>query len=408
MMIDRWIGSSVIETSVRVEHDAAGDNGGVMTTEYEVPAAGSDGPFDAPRATRRVRQMVPPGPSVTERQARKLTDSIRSAMTRSPELVAEVTGLDDAAMTMAQIPQLVVDRPGWAQVNIEMFTDLTRQAPTLLGNRLTTLALPEQVAAALALLGSRVLGQYQPFTRRLVMVAPNILRVQRDLALSPPDFHLWVSAHEATHGVQFAAAPWLRGWMMDRLVAVLSGLDSSEVATGLRRVGGAESQSGETGVDHRTADGRDTGKSGLEDLVGEDRASSEPSTRGGATAQLSRVLDEPSRDALDQVVALMTLLEGHADVVMDEVGPRHIRTVKTIRRRFDQRRASKRPLVRLLNRLIGMDDKLEQYRRGAAFTRSVVDEVGHGGFNAVFTDAENLPRLVEIDDPGAWIRRVHQ
>ena len=110
---------------------------------------------------------------------------------------------------------------------------------------------------------------------------------------------------------------------------------------------------------------------------------------------------------LDRLTALMSLLEGHADVVMDAVGPRVVPTVDTIRARFDQRRRQAGTLDGALRRLVGLDAKLRQYTEGAAFVRGVVDRVGMPGFNAVWTSPETLPTTAEIAAPEAWVQRVH-
>ena len=116
---------------------------------------------------------------------------------------------------------------------------------------------------------------------------------------------------------------------------------------------------------------------------------------------------EEQREILDRLTALMSLLEGHADVVMDAVGPRVVPSVDVIRARFDQRRQQAGTLDGALRRLLGLDAKLRQYVEGAAFVRAVVDTVGMAGFNAVWSGPEALPRAAEIGDPQSWVRRVH-
>jgi coenzyme F420 biosynthesis associated uncharacterized protein len=114
------------------------------------------------------------------------------------------------------------------------------------------------------------------------------------------------------------------------------------------------------------------------------------------------------RAVFDQLMALMTLLEGHADHVMDAVGPTVVPSVTAIRASFTQRRRrSKGPIDRLLRVLLGMDMKLAQYIKGGAFVGAVVDQVGMESFNAVWTSPETLPTRAEIAEPAAWVRRVH-
>jgi coenzyme F420 biosynthesis associated uncharacterized protein len=122
---------------------------------------------------------------------------------------------------------------------------------------------------------------------------------------------------------------------------------------------------------------------------------------------LDLVQSPEQRAVVDRLAAVMSLLEGHADVVMDDVGPDVVPTVATIRRRFSARRDNAIGLSRVLRRLLGLEAKMRQYRDGAAFVRGVQDAVGIEGFNAVWTSPQMLPSPAEIGDPGAWVSRVH-
>jgi coenzyme F420 biosynthesis associated uncharacterized protein len=113
------------------------------------------------------------------------------------------------------------------------------------------------------------------------------------------------------------------------------------------------------------------------------------------------------REVIDRVTGVMSLLEGHADVVMDGVGPEVIPSVAQIRARFDRRRRGAGSLDRLARRLLGLDQKMAQYRNGAHFVRTVVDRVGMDGFNKVWVEPAHLPSKEEIGDPHAWLDRVH-
>jgi coenzyme F420 biosynthesis associated uncharacterized protein len=137
-----------------------------------------------------------------------------------------------------------------------------------------------------------------------------------------------------------------------------------------------------------------------------DSAQGDPNS-AGILGLLRAVQSDPQREALDQLLVLGTLLEGHADHVMDAVGPLVIPSVSTIRSRFDERRNRKQPpLQRLLRALLGIDAKLSQYTRGKAFVDHVVDRVGMERFNTVWTGPQTLPRPIEIEYPQRWIDRV--
>ncbi|HQH07996.1 MAG TPA: zinc-dependent metalloprotease, partial [Phycicoccus sp.] len=113
------------------------------------------------------------------------------------------------------------------------------------------------------------------------------------------------------------------------------------------------------------------------------------------------------REQMARLTAIMSLLEGHADVVMDDVGPVLIPSVAEIRAKFTERRKGAGALDKILRRLLGLEAKMAQYRDGAVFVRGVQDRVGVDGFNAVWTSPDTLPLPEEIADPQAWVARVH-
>ena len=127
---------------------------------------------------------------------------------------------------------------------------------------------------------------------------------------------------------------------------------------------------------------------------------------GGGLSLIEAVQTPEQRVVLDRLTALMSLLEGHAEHVMDAVGPEVVPSVATIRKRFDARRSGGSPVQRVLRRLLGIDLKLKQYADGNRFVSAVVDEVGQEAFNRVWESPETLPTRAEVNDPPAWIARV--
>ena len=132
--------------------------------------------------------------------------------------------------------------------------------------------------------------------------------------------------------------------------------------------------------------------------------------RGGTESEggsLIEVVQTPAqREILDRITALMSLLEGHADYVMDGVGPKVIPSVAEIRAKFQRRRKEATWLEQVVRRLLGIDAKLRQYRDGERFVRAVVEQTDMATFNAVWDRPENLPTKAELADPGAWVKRV--
>lgn len=327
-------------------------------------------------AERTARRLVRPGPDVTHADAAAAVRSLRGAADRASELVAEVTGLDSYG---EPAPVHVIDRPTWLSANVASFAGLLEPlTDRFRASRFTAGATGVEVGAALAYLSGRVLGQYDPYhdpSGRLLLVAPNIVQAERELGVRPADFRLWVAVHEQTHVVQFTHAldgrPWLRDHLRSRITALLEQTD----------LGGELVTTAVRGLTARARGG--TGETSLMDLVTTDE----------------------QRALIAEVTAVMSLLEGHADLVMDEVGPAVIPSVAAIRSRFEQRRA-RGGADRLVRALLGLDAKLRQYRDGVAFCRAVVQRAGMAGLNRVFTAPATLPRLDEITAPDRWLARV--
>ena len=337
-------------------------------------------------AVRVGSRLVGEGPQVTRSEAVEAVEELRAGADRSTPLVREFTGL---VATERSAPVLVVDRPGWIQANADGFATIIaplidkltekKGAPGPVAEAIGSRVTGAELGAMLGFLGSKVLGQFDPFhdrpgeQGRLLLVAPNIVHVERELGADPHDFRLWVCLHEETHRVQFTAVPWmtdhLRGEMSSIIDAVQT--DPAELAKDLfSKVG---------------------------DLVS-----------GKSEGSLLDLFSSPEQKAvIERVTGVMSLLEGHADVVMDGVGPEVIPSVAEIRAKFTQRRKGVGGLDRLLRRLLGLDQKMAQYRDGAVFVRAAIDKVGMEGFNAVWSSAENLPSKKEILDPSLWIARVH-
>jgi coenzyme F420 biosynthesis associated uncharacterized protein len=357
-----------------------------------MPSSVADSPVnlvDWDLAVNTAQRLSRPGPDVSRAEARDVVAELRARASDAEPHVREYTRLHAAA---ARAPVLVVDRRGWVRANADGMRDVlaplmakiqrTRQlgngVGTAIGSRVTGL----EAGGLLAFLSGKVLGQFDPFYAggssggRLLLVAPNVVQVERDLDVDPRDFRLWVCMHEETHRVQFTAVPWLRDHMLDQIGTLVEStdLDPARFAAMIRD--GAERVA-------RLA-------------------------RGDSDVSLLDVVQTPEQKAvLEHLTAVMSLLEGHADVVMDEVGPRVIPSVAKIRERFQVRRRGTGPLDQFIRRLLGLDAKLRQYRDGAAFVRGVLDKVDMDGFNEIWASPDRLPTRAEIGDPALWVRRIH-
>ncbi len=319
------------------------------------------------------------GPAVGPGEAAAVVAELRAGAERSTGLVRDYTGLVAQERTA---PVLVVDRAGWVRANTQGFqaiidplvTKLSEKKgpPTGLAKAIGSRVTGAEIGLVLGFLGSKVLGQFDPFFEpdgRLLLVAPNIVTVERELQADPTDFRLWVCLHEETHRVQFTAVPWMREHLFGEVRALSESVEPAKLTED---------------VVNRLVD----------------------SLKGGG-ASLAEVMATPEQRAiLDRVTGMMSLLEGHADVVMDGVGPSVIPSVASIRAKFNRRRQGVGSLDKILRRLLGLEAKMAQYRDGAAFVRAVIDKAGMDQFNAVFAAADNLPDKAEISDPDRWMSRV--
>ncbi len=361
-------------------------------------------------AVATASRLVRPGPEVSRDEARAVVAELRRHAKSSEEHVRSFTRLAEAGSAPGThgTPVLVVDRAGWVKANVAGFREVLK--PLLekmqerrgtspggavlgaVGGKVTGV----ELGMLLSFLASRVLGQYETFAPpsrdlpagengggRLLLVAPNIVHVERELDVHPHDFRLWVCLHEETHRTQFTAVPWLRDHIEGEIQSFL----------------------GETEVDPGTL--LERLREAAQSLTGNRPEGADP--EGGGRSIVELVQTPAQREILARLTAVMSLLEGHADYVMDGVGPQVVPSVAEIREKFQKRRASGAGrLDQALRKLLGLDAKLRQYRDGERFVRSVVDHVGMDGFNRVWTSPNTLPTKAEIAKPADWIARVHR
>jgi coenzyme F420 biosynthesis associated uncharacterized protein len=236
-----------------------------------------------------------------------------------------------------------------------------------------------QVGALLGYLAHKVLGQYDLFAPPddegvLYFVGPNVFGVERKYGFPQRDFRLWLCLHEVAHRVQFAGVPWLRGHLSGLVDSYLASveLDPKQLLESLKRAA---------------------------DEVREGSAE----WRGLGWVFL--LMTPEQRDMFRRMQAVMSLLEGHGNFVMDGVAQGRIEAGSLFRQRLQERRR-RAGFEGAFQRAIGFDSKVHQYDIGERFVAQVVDRVGMAGFNRVWEHAANLPTLHEVNQPDAWLNRV--
>lgn len=316
-------------------------------------------------------RLIRPGPRVDDEVAAGAVADLQRFAADAQDLVRTTARIDAPTNTA---PVEVIERTAWLRANVESLSSLLPGADPV---RITGRVAGAQVGAVLAWMSTKVLGQFDIFAPpevapagRLLLVAPNVVHVEQEIGVDPRDFRLWVCVHEETHRVQFTAHPWLRDYLRKQaqLVAGLTDMDAPAWEDLAKLITG----------------------------------------RGSSQATLLDLLPDTAdvRATIERVTAVMSLLEGHADVVMDRVGPQVIPSVSRIRQRFEKRRDGRSAMDRLVRRLLGMDVKLAQYRDGARFCNAVIAQRGIEGLNAAFGSAATLPTYAEVHDPLAWIKRI--
>jgi coenzyme F420 biosynthesis associated uncharacterized protein len=353
------------------------------------------GLVDWPAAERFAVQRLKGAPgALTSDELRASEPAYAAAMERIVPRLSEALGTELPGVVERSA---VVDRAGWVHANVATFASLIGQLehelldqvmPTGGGLAKATMALANrwvttrQLGFLLGFMGSKVLGQYdlalltaEATPGKLLFVEENIRQTAAILDVPLDPFRTWIALHETTHAFEFEAHPWLRPYLAERLERQLSLF------------------------------GREARGLGREALRGLGRA-----IRGdgdGAEHWIERVMTEEQRRLFRETQAVMSLLEGFSDYIMDEVGRDLVPGVERISARFHERRNARRtPFERAVMRLTGMDVKLEQYRKGEAFVAAIAAGGGRAALNRLWSGPEMMPRHGEIDEPALWLART--
>jgi coenzyme F420 biosynthesis associated uncharacterized protein len=320
-------------------------------------------------------------------------EELRSESDRAAHLVRRYTGLKPKG----RLPEAeLVDRTEWAKVNLESFQQLSARVEEHLQERLSgssngrasgiqrtivRTATGAEAGLAVGYLSQRVIGQYDVAligparAPRLLFVGPNLSAARERLGVDRDLFLRWIALHETTHAVHFASVPWLRehiGGIAEELFEKAAvEVKPSEILGKLARLNPRE-------------------------LL--------RSVKSGELATL--LLPEDQRRLIDRLTATMTLVEGYAEHVMDAVGDQLDPGYTDLRRALERDRERRGLLDSIVSKVLGLEMKLAQYRRGKAFADQVVRAHGIRTLNRAWSDPEALPRPEELDSPGAWVERV--
>lgn len=249
-----------------------------------------------------------------------------------------------------------------------------------IGRSVVGAGLATEVGVAAGYAARKVLGQYDVSLlgperpARLLFVVPNLTGAAAAMEIDPGDFVRWVALHETTHAVQFTSAPWLRDHL-GGLIRRLIGGAATEVSLGrlMRRI------------------------------ASDPRGAISSFARGDAARAL---LGESQVPVLERIQATMTVIEGHAEHVMDGAAEDFVADVAGLRAKLEARRRQRGPLETILSRILGLDLKLRQYELGKSFCDEVTAEGGIEALNRIWDGPDAMPSDAELRDPGSWLERI--
>jgi coenzyme F420 biosynthesis associated uncharacterized protein len=322
--------------------------------------------------------------------ADSLSSDFDELTAEAESLVAEATGLVSLS---GPARARVTDRAGWVRANVASFRRMLTPLTERLGDKMAANTVAQSATRAVTgvelgtLLGwmsTRVLGQYDLLIVDdetasdqdiVYYVGPNVLALEKRFAFPPREFRLWLALHEVTHRAQFTGIPWLREHFLSLVDASLGSVDPDpkRFVEALRRA------------------------------VDEVRSGRNPLDEGGLVTLFAT---PDQQQLLARIGGMMSLLEGHGDVTMDRAGADRIPSADRFSRVLRERRAQSSRPARLVQKLIGLEAKLQQYEQGERFIAEVEAVGGPELLARAWEGPEWLPTLDEIRQPAAWMERV--
>ncbi len=344
-----------------------------------------------PRVAVAVARRVANDPARSSIDLRPLITRLDSAVPRAEALVAEVSGIPSPPPVRWD----VISRARWVEANVSSLVKMLKPLADKVAARLAATPWPLRMAqrgvvsvelgVLLGYISRRVLGQYdvlvpdEPGRGRggapLYFVGVNLLETQRRLDFVPDDFALWVAVHEVTHRYQFAGVPWLKPHFFGLLEGYLASVEidsrvlSQRLATAARRV-----ISGRVPPEERNP--------------------------------VYLLASDEQKAALNRIQALMAVVEGHGNFVMDAAGSSEIPSFQKMRAAFEGRRKQTNVVQRIVNNVIGLEMKLRQYELGQAFCEHVAQRAGRDALAHLWASPDHIPSLDELRSPELWLKRV--
>ena len=346
---------------------------------------------------RKIATDMNKGGTLTATERMQLNADYKQLVERCIPIVSGYTGV-----SIPENPErtFAFDRIDWINANLTGFQRLfapieamneEKQKDTLMSRTLHGVnqgLMSYEVGLLLGYMARRVLGQYdlamfgrEPVTDpgKLYFVEPNIRGIEHKLDLPKRDFRMWLALHETTHVFEFEAHPWVRqhfNMLLDRYMHFLQ-QDSEFLKQGVR---------------------------GLKIFV--DRVKNQGQGEEKPASWMEALMDEDQRALFNEMQALMSVIEGYSNHVMNAVGKDLLPDYEEISRKFEERQKMRSQADQLFAKLTGLHVKLEQYRQGEEFIDAVVEKRGHDYAYRIWDKPEHLPSMAELKDPQSWITRM--
>lgn len=335
--------------------------------------------------------------------------------------VAHVTGLS-TSVGGRELTVMPVNRAMWATKTLDAFRPLLERLASALGTQAATeddvdpddptLADQDQFAAMLGpmlqamqptmvamMAGSMVghlsrssLGQYdlpvpRPRSDELLIVVPNLEAFGEEWSLPPDDLRLWICLHEIAHHTVLGV-PHVRE-RLDELIG--------EYAAGFRNDPDALGE-------HLRA--LDEGSDDIDDPSGNELMAQIQRAIGEPGALIGAIQSDAQRALKPQLEALVAVIVGVVDHVMDQVGAKLIGSYGMLTEALRRRRVETSEADRFVERMLGLELTQGTYDRGTAFVDGVVERAGEEGLSRLWVSKRHLPSPPEVDAPGLWLARI--
>lgn len=236
-----------------------------------------------------------------------------------------------------------------------------------------------QAGSMVGHLASRSLGQYdlpipRPPADELVLIDRNVRDFGQEWSLPLDDLRLWICLSDVTmHAVIGVPHVRERLWsLLDRHVSSFA-IDTSSIEQAFES------------IDPMDPDA-------LQQALGD------------PSALLGAIQSETKNALLPELSALVAVVVGYVDHVMDSAGESLIGSYSMITEALHRRRVEATAADSFVDNLLGIAVGREQYERGEEFVRGVLER--GGDLNRLFMSADDLPTPNEVDAPGLWLARI--